>query len=285
MRIAIISECGMVRTHGVGAQTCRIFVDSGMPFFHLYFAEHGFGASECENSYRLEDRVWPMKGKRIVNQIGRLMGATWWDKDEINRSKFQRLVHSKGLQANVGYVTVANEEMARRVVSLLRQLDCPYVVHLWDLYHPEGLDPDRMPGFRELLENASSVLVLSDAIREEVIKFDISDVENVVFCNDATVPVAKAPTPGETIRIAVVGMPFAQGINVLAAAVPDLNRFFPPVEFVYLGRYFESIPDTCRPMFRNCGYVRDDEYLKVLADSHIAFLMGPFGMGLSLIHI
>ena len=149
MRVCIISGLGMVKSHGTGAQLLRLFDASNTPFFHFYFTSWHYGKSVCDNSFALEEPAkWPWyRGRRFMARLERFLKISWWDGNNAVRAvKLQAFLKSHDLKADVAYVIVASEDEAQRAVSLLQHLQCPYVVHLMDLVHQQGLIPEAMPG-------------------------------------------------------------------------------------------------------------------------------------------
>ena len=60
-------------------------------------------------------------------------GTAWWHDDQVNATKFDRLVQSRGLRFEAAYIVVARESDAARALSIVRSLKLPYVVHMVDV--------------------------------------------------------------------------------------------------------------------------------------------------------
>lgn len=274
MRVAIITECALSRAHGTGAQVLRLFEGSDADVRHYYFSADYAGLSECAKSHRLQDPSWRWRGKKIAMRVERGLGLSWWDGTTIRADRFRKLLAANGHAADVAYVVVACERDARRAASLLESLSCPYVVHVMDLYHRDGLCPREMPGFGQLVAGASSVLALNEAIAAEVAKFHPSCLRTVPFGHTVTSALARAAD--RPVRVVMAGKPYPAGTDLIARAWPDVLRQFPRAELAYVGQHASSLPRSLRRNVRNYGYVPDDSaFQRVLLESHVAYLSGP----------
>lgn len=277
MKVAVLSECAMANTHGTGALLLRLFQNSGTPFVHLFLQTMGFGLSECPASHLLAHL--PKQSSRsqfFAHRALRAVGLSLWRKDEINRRVFARFRRAKDITADVAYVVVSRESHARRFRSVLRELNCPYVVHVMDIYHETGLDPDTMPGFRSLFQGAHSNLALTDAIRNEIVKFDSRDVSIVPVWQMRNPYVPTPPGNQKPLVIVMIGRPYQQGMRLLEKAWPQLLDRFGPLELAYIGAHQSALPVSMRAYVRDYGYVTDqDEFSRLLSAAHLAFLSGP----------
>ncbi len=212
----------------------RSFDWNNPALFHFYLTAFYGGTSEVGRSFRIEDPRWLGRGRRVAKRVERAVGLNWWNGDEIRVDRFRAHLARNGLVADVAYVIAAHEEHARKMSSLLRVLGCPYVVHLMDIYHSDGLDPANMPGFRDLIGGASARLAISDSIADEMRKF-APDVQVVPIGQEMTDAVARPPVADGPLRLLLVGKPYAEGIDVFYAAWGDLLRQFPDLEVCYSG--------------------------------------------------
>lgn len=278
MKLCIISGAGLCKTHGTGAQLLRIFASGNTPFFHFYHSS-GFGKSQYDRSFLLEDpRYWkPRRGKRLLTKIQQFLHLSWWQGNQVRKRLFRSLINSNQLKCDVAYVVVVDEREAQRGASLLEHLDCPYIVNIMDLLHPDGLVPNAMPGFKKLLENATSIVTLNPEIKAEVEKFKVKEVEVIPFCQEIT-SFATQPPSERGIRIVITGFVHQGSANFIADAWSKLTQRFPGIELVYLGPSFDRLPDSFKKIARYGGYVSDEEYQYTLATSHLAYLPGPIEM-------
>lgn len=277
--VCVISGLSLAHTHGTGGQLLRFFEGAKVPFFHLYFTSFKYGKSECDNSYRLEDPYyWKFyRGRRFLIRLARRLKLSWWDEhNNVRPNKIQNLLKSNQLQADVVYAVVVSEDEAQRANSLIKYLNCPYVVHFMDLLHQEGLDPATMPGLRQLLCHASSVLVISEAMKREMLKFGISNITVIPPGQTVSEYVAEFPNVNQKIRLATIGSVHPAGLELLAAAWPELATRNPRLELLYAGIMQEDFPSTLKQALHYQGYISDKhEYQKFLASCHLAYMTGP----------
>ena len=276
MKVAIITGYCLATTHGTGAQILRIFGGQGIPFFHLYWSAKEADVREYDASFLMDDWQFPYyRGRRTFDRLRRKIGASWWRNNRVHASKLKHLLTSNDLHYDVAYVVVANEAEALRANSLLEILNCPYVVHLMDLQHDDGLSTRDMPGYSQLLGEASKVLALNEALAAEVRKFRKTDVFVVAFGQDTT-PLAKKTTiPGEELRILMSGALHPVGMDLLIQAWPRMKARYPNLRIVYTGAYSQAIPVNLESILDNKGYLDKQDYQNVLQTSHLAYLTGP----------
>ncbi len=267
----------MTRTHGTGALLLRLFHHSSTPFIHLYLQAAGFGLSECANSYPVFHLPkWDCRYQRFARRCLRLMGLSLWRGRSLNRRVFSRFRRAKGISADVAYVVVAREEHALMFRSILSELNCPYVVHVMDIYHDMGFDPAGMPGFQGLFRDAHSNLALTDAIRDEIAKFDARKVRIVPVGQKQNPYQASPPVAKKPLVMVMIGRPYLQGADLLAKAWPRLLDQFGGIELTYIGAHAKALPVSMRAYMRDYGYVTDqDQYDRLLAGAHLAYLSGP----------
>lgn len=278
MHVAIMSHNSMSRKHGTGVQLIRTFDDPGVPYTHFYLTSDYAGASEVKRSHRLEE-VWPkwLKGKRSFAKMVKPLGfhPLWWYNDQINGRKFDRLISKCQIQPSVFYALVGTEQHARRAMSLISHFQCPYVVHIMDLYEPQGITPEEMPGMVALLEGAASVLVLTETIRDEVLKIRDFNVESVPIGIPRT-QLKTTPPQNDKIRIFMMGRVY-EGVELLAEAYEKIMLRWPNAQVVYAGNHLARIPEPFRSRIDYKGYISSHEQLQnVLNSCHVAFLCGPY---------
>ena len=278
MRIGIFTERALTKKHGTGAQILRLLEGWEASFFHIYIeAGHG-NVSDCANSFYLkgsEATDWRRRDK-IKNAIANNLWGIWWPQPgNVNPRKFSRLLRERQLSCDVAYLVIGRETSARCCLSMLKHLNCPYVVHIMDLYHEE-LDPATMPGFSELLQGAAATIVITPPIAEQLAKFGIDNAHTIFIGQQAGVAHAQPPRPGEAVQIVMAGRPYAGGAVVLEQALPLIAAKYPNISFTYMGADFADHPPLLQKHIRNLGFISDPkEYQRILSQSHMAYLTGP----------
>jgi glycosyltransferase involved in cell wall biosynthesis len=282
LRVAVITESAMEKTHGTGAQLLRLFHErENLSYYHFFFYEGIFGKSNRPNSFLLSDKELPFrKGAGFATRLRKGMGLSWWNPDgSINARWFQKLIAENNIQCDLAYVVLADEMHTRYVLAILEQLSVPYVVHLMDLYTESGLDPKRDTGFRKLFQGAKRVIALTETMREEVCKFGIPKeaIPLVPIGQEITPYSASAPKDDQPVKMVMVGRPYEKGVQLLLDAYPALKeRRGAPLEILYAGSHFSLLPPGLQEVTTNVGQISDsDAYARFLAECHLAYLSGP----------
>jgi hypothetical protein len=278
MRMCVISECALSYRHGTGAQMIRMFDWTDPSLFHLYLTNFYGGKSEVGRSFRIEDPRYLGRGRRVALRVERALRINWWNGDEVVQHRFRGLLARHGLKADVAYVIAAHEEHASKMRSLLRILGCPYVLHVMDIYHPEGLVPEAMPGFRDLIGGASGTLAISDAIAEQMAKFAGPSAQVIPIGHEVSESVAQPPPVGQPLRVVMVGKPYAEGLAIFQAAWDEMHRRFPDIEVFYSGQHMLEFPKHIRARLQMSSYLSRADYESLLARCHVAFLSGPLAL-------
>jgi len=275
LRVAIVTECALSRKHGTGAQLLQLVDGAPFDFFHLYLTGEYAGLSECANSFRLEDPRYRGRGKRFVAPLERALGINWWNGDRIQPQKLRGLISRHRLSCDVAYVLVGSEQQAARAGSILGVLDCPYVLHVMDIYHGDGLSREATPAFARLAENAASLIAISEPIAAELKKFRPGAVEIMPIVHRATEVRATHAANG-TVRVLLMGKPYARGTELLAAAWDGISQRIPGIELAYVGQQAHGLPPGLQRIVRDLGYVSEaGELERLLSGCHLAFLPGP----------
>lgn len=280
MNVCIITPYSLSNTHGTGVQILRLVQQINVEYFHLYWSSAS-GLSETTTSLLLEEDFWWWKWSRGRYKLGEVMswlGLSVWKNNQLIDEKYLSLLWEKRKDFDVAYVVVLDEKAARRAVFLLRNLGCPYVVHIMDLDHLSGLNPAIMPGFTTLFAGASSVLTISEAIQEQVQKFEPVPTQVFPIVCPETPLQAAAPQPGQPLRLVMVGsLWYRQGLRCLAEAWEELTRQVPELELVYVGpeHQLNYLPQVLRKVVNYAGYMPNQEVEKILVTCHLAYLPGP----------
>ncbi|BAC92248.1 glr4307 [Gloeobacter violaceus PCC 7421] len=279
MKICIVTPFALSNSHGTGVQLLRLFAFED--YTHLYWSSAS-GFSETDKSLLLEEQFdwWPLsRGKGRLEQVMGLLGmSSVWRHNELISAKYRRLLE-RDYRCDVAHVVAIDETSARKAVSLLGVLGCPYVVHIMDLMHPRGLDPAAMTGFGRLFAGASRVLALSENIRREVRKFPSPPCEIFPIVRSLGRAVQSPPQSGGPLRIAMVGsLYYTEGLKCLAAAWDELSRRYPRLELVYAGpeaQIRNYLPARLKEVLVYRGYVPNEKVESILLECHLAYLPGP----------
>lgn len=280
MRLAVVTECALSRKHGTGAQLLGILEGSSLEYFHFYFTHAHAGESECARSYRIEDPRWRWRGRRHIGKIERLLGLNWWEGNRLDSARFSSLLRKKALIADAAYVCVGTEEAAGQANAILAELKVPYVVQVMDIYYQAGFDPASMPELAKLVNGASAVVAINEAIKAELMKFGRNDVRILAVGRDTTPLHAAPPQPGQPLRLLLVGnlVAYETGLRVLERIWPEIKQRLGNVTLVYAGAHNHMVPAGLRPSMEDAGYITGVEYDRVVASCHVGVLPGPMDL-------
>jgi hypothetical protein len=267
--------------HGTGVQVLRIFEGSGVDLWHLYWLgtagyQSDVAASALLNTLPLLKR---MRGGGVVEKVEEVLGVAWWNGRRVNADKLRRLVADRGWTCDAAYVCVADDGEAAEARSILEVLGCPYVVHLMDLCHDDGIDPATMPGYLGLLRGASSVLTVGDAIRDEVLK--VRGDGGAVTVGLAKQPAALAQEPpgaDAPLRIVMLGglgSPENPALAVLADGLEQPRARRTGVECIYMGQHYHFLSDRLKRLITYPGRVDMAAFEAMLPQCHLAYLPSP----------
>lgn len=274
VRICVITASEFARTHGTGAQLLKIY-DGSQRYWHLYW--HSFHGTESEVQRSSKLSVLPVAIPRLGRASRLFMqacGLAWWYGEKVNKLRFRLLLRHKG-PFDVAHVVVADEVAASRATSLLLELDCPFVLQIYDITHDAGLNSRLTPRFADLVRNASDVFALTAGIRREAEKFR-DDVQMIGIGADLIHLPEHAGLPSDELRIVITGRPYHGGAALLAESLEELNSTFKAVQINYIGAHFCDLPETLRACAVDHGFCESDEdYLRLLSTMSIAFLTGP----------
>ncbi len=261
----------------------RIIDHARLDAFHVYWSTRPFGRSEPgRHSTLFEDPLFwrPLRLNRAMAKLHAAVGLRGWHDHTLNVGLFERVVPKSRLQCEVIYAFATSEESARRCLSLIDHLRRPFIVHIMDVQHENGLDPATMPGFAELLRRASSVLVINEAIAAEARRFPICEVEVVPFGQAVyDLPPRPPSSDQDARRVFITGAIHHRGLDLLAEAWPRVVERFSRAELVYTGTQFDAVPARLRPHVKNFGFVEASRYLEILRSSHVGYVPGPVELG------
>jgi hypothetical protein len=277
--VAIVTPLPLCDRHGTGSQVLRIFAGRRGQSWSLYWLHRPGFVSVHPASARLQHlpRLKRLRGGRLVSLAERSVGASWWRGNEVDGRRLRRLLDDRGWRCDVAYVCPSNEEQAECTASILDVLGCPYVAHLWDLCHDDGLDPDARGGYRRLIAGASEVLALNEAIAEQVEGLGAERPRIVRFGQEPIPRASRPPTP-ETLRLVMVGSIGGEGnpaLRVLVEAWPAIREMAPGARLVYLGQHHARMDERLRRIVTHPGLLDAEGYQRELASSHVAFLPSP----------
>lgn len=284
MRVGILSEFCLAGSHGSGAQMLRTIDHAPLlDYFHVYWSTRPFGLSEPgRRSHLFEDPLFwrPLRLNRAMAKLHAAVGLRGWHEDALNVPLFRRLIPVSPPGCDVVHAFATSESSARRCLSLIDHLHRPFVVHIMDVQHENGLDPATMPGFAALLRRASSVLVINEAIEAEVRRFPVRAVEVVPFGQTVDeLPPRPPSSDHDARRVFITGAIHHHGLDLLTEAWPRVAEKFPRAELAYTGTQFDAFPAALRPHVKNFGFVGGSRYLEILRSSHVGYVPGPVELG------
>jgi glycosyltransferase involved in cell wall biosynthesis len=276
LRIAVITENPMSRAHGTGVQLLRLLENQGISYTNFYFGDLYGGKSECEDFVSLygQEYRWWYPAQSLQGKARAAALRTWYSL-KVHPPRFNAALKERPA-FNVAYVIVGHEVAAAWYLPFLKALGCPYVVHIMDIYHESGLDPESMPNFSTLFAGASSILALTETIRDEIAKFNVKKLEIVRIGQEVMSGTASPAKMQEPVRLIMIGGLYAGGTALLADAWPKLAVAVPELELWYAGNHFNSLPDILREKGKDFGQIQGaDKLHQILTQAHIAYLNGP----------
>jgi len=270
LNIALITPYELARNHGTGAQLLTLLSCKEISFLHFYWTRYTW-LSETKNSFQLrDDAIRIPRLRRFQPALNRWLG--WWKGDKINRTWLALFCKLKGRKFDLCYVIVTSESDCERAHSIVQAMGLPYVVHIMDLVHENGVNPG-MLGMARLLNGASGIIALSPTIREELQKLTRARIDQVPIGQPVSRHFAAAPETAGRFRIVMVGHPHDGGIKLLARSVDALKSLKPGLEIVYIGAHF---PKSARGFVQDLGFIPDDDdYRRTIATAQVAYLTGP----------
>jgi hypothetical protein len=279
LRLSVVTGPALNDRHGTGVQILRLFEATGIDYWHLFWLGTAGYRSDHDESVLLNTlpRLKRLRGGRLIDILEEALGIGWWNGERVNPGKLRRLLASRGWSSDVAYVCPANEREARQMNSIMEVLGRPYVVHLMDLCHDEGIVPEAMPGYRTLLCRAERVFVASEPMRDEVMKIRCDNVEVVALAKQMT-RAADAPTEGGPLRLVMLGSLGSAdnpALGILADALPVLKYRWPGFDCLYMGQHYHLMPDRLKAHVTYPGRVDLDTFERLLPTAHLAFLPSP----------
>jgi hypothetical protein len=223
-------------------------------------------------------RLKRLHGGGRLERIEAALGWGWWRGDAVNARRLSRLLESEKLACDAAYVSVATEGEARRAASIVRRLGQPYVVHLMDLCHEQGIVPAAMPGYRTLLGQAHGVFVVSEPLRDEVRRVRADGVEVVAVAKRLGSLASPPAADSGVLRMVMLGSLGSAdnpALSVLADALPVLRARWPTFECLYMGQHYHMLPDRLRPLVTYPGRISLETFEQLLSTAHVAFLPSP----------
>ncbi len=282
LELLILSGPPLSRSHGTGSQMTFLLDGFTGHYHHLYWESTVHGLSEDpSHSDILEDIVfrWPIRGKQLSSRLLSKLGLSWWKNDRVNKGWLKPILKKRRINPDLIYCIIASEQEAKRACSLVSQFRKPYVVHLMDLQTVEGINPQTMPGWKQLLSRADHVFALSTSLAREARRGGARDVEILNFGRAYTPLKASYPGEGQPLKVVMVGsLQYTDGLELLAESWDDVKDCFPGVELHYCGRedMVRFLPDRLRSEVNYRGFFQDSKDLdKATAGCHLAYLPGP----------
>jgi hypothetical protein len=217
-----------------------------------------------------------MRGGKLIDMAEQALGVGWWTpNNRVNTKRLNQLMRRENLSCDVVYVSIANESEAARAASLAEHLGKPYLVHMMDLCHDEGINPRTMPGYCRLIAQAGSVFCLSEAMLKEVGKIRQDHVEIVRFGQQPLLRIARPPRKDGPVRLLIVGSLGSAdnpALSMLETALPNLMNQCPRLECLYLGQHYQLFSPSLKKLVRYPGRLSEEDYNNQLTECHLAFL-------------
>lgn len=274
LRVAIITPEELARTHGVGAQLLQIY-SGHKNYWHFYW--HSFHGTESESKRSTKLPIWPLKQRgfgKISKHALQLAGLAWWYGDRINALRFRSLLDKLG-GFDVVHLVVSDESQAKQAASMIRNARLPFVLTFYDLMHDDGLSREETPTLIKLIENASSVLVLTPPMAREISRFTKS-VTRIGVGLESSADICQNEQSERVTKIVITGRPYRRGLDVLKEAWPQIKTAFPAAELHYIGSHFSSFPPLLRESVHNHGFVSSDsDYANLISGMTMGLLTGP----------
>jgi hypothetical protein len=274
-----ITSLALSPANAIGVQAKNFSRLWPRPWRHCYW-DTCTGLSTEKNSVLLKNSLpdrWPfVKGRGFMGRQLEKMNLCWWRGDSLLEKRKARLAELFQ-DSNVAYVAPLWAKDAVRSVEVLRVLGIPYVVHLWDVMDRDGLHRGSR-GYSELLSGAGHIFCVSSAIEDDVRKICGKPVSLLSFTRPDSKSLATQP-PGPELRIAISGhlAPYKHGLELLAAALPGLDRAFAKISIRYIGPNDQAamLPESLSAIAVKSGFVDDATRDRLLAECNVGFLPGP----------
>lgn len=266
--------------HGTGVQILRIFADKKNQLVNLYWYRRPDLQPALPNSIPLLTcpKVGPGSLSRTAERLARLCRSAWWYGDQVNCRKLRAAIDRLDCRPDVAYVCVSSETSAARAQSVLSGLGIPYVAHMWDLNHADGLDSLRTPAFVHFLHRAAAVLVVGDAMRQQVQRVcPEQDVRIVRFGIQATEHKASCPKPGEPLEVVVLGS-LGSDSNPAIQLLGDLameETKQPAIRIHYYGQHYQTLDPRLKRIIDPPEVLPPEELQRRIARCHIGYLPSP----------
>lgn len=280
-RPLFLTPNSLSRKSAFGAQTAWLLARQS-EYLHAYWDERDIRTFDSR-SIRLESYLFARQFSfedyfpaRLLRTLQRC-GLSWWDGNRLKAKKKRWLHEHLAGKTSVVYTAPSNKAECERTREILKTLNKPFVLHLWDLLS-EG--QSESSAFRWLVTNAAHVLCVSQAMLRHLAPTR-PDARVLCFSREPSLSKAAPPISGP-LRIMLIGYcpPYASGLKMLNHALHLLNREWQEVELSYVGspkatrqwsRCFDQ--DVKATGFASSNADRDT----LLSQGHIGFLPGPLG--------
>jgi hypothetical protein len=209
-----------------------------------------------------------------VSRLCERLGISSWSGGDLRPALAQSLTAHYRQRVSSAYVAPLGEADATRCLELVKLVEAPFVLHLWDV-----LDGDVTMGtLRELVERAESVFCVSQPLLDAVSAVR-SDAELLSFSRDASLAAARPRDQGP-LRIVMHGNigSYTEGLDDLDMAITLLKRKGVKVEVSFLGspNILRRANTTIKKRVNARGFSPTQMDLDIaLSRHHVAFLPGP----------
>jgi glycosyltransferase involved in cell wall biosynthesis len=262
--------------NAIGVQTLQFASLFGNAWKHCYW-DTNMGESEVANSILLNNplpRLWPFaRGRGFMTRVVEQLEFGWWRGDRLLPSRKPQLLRMlEG--TDFAYAAPLRNSEATRCREILEVIQCPFVVHLWDV-----MDNPLNEDYEWLFSRAERVFCLSEPMTGLIKDAARQKTELLGFARLR--PKCRAfYRSGDAIVIGLVGFlaAYREGLNLLARVIEILKARRVQVSLRYVGHpsQFQYLPQRLKSITECVGMPDDDERDRLLAECNVAFLPGPF---------
>jgi hypothetical protein len=273
--ILFISALPASHSNAIGVLTLRFAGPFGDAWKHCYW-DTNMGKSEVSNSIFLNSeipRLWPSAaGRGFAARFVERFELGWWHGDKLLASRKPQL--EKMFQdTGFAYAAPLRNSEATRCREILEVVQCPFVVHLWDI-----MDRSLNDDYAWLFSHAEHVFCLSEPM--------IAFVKETAQCETGLLSfvrprskVRASFSKKNSIAIGLIGFlaAYRDGLELVAQATESLQANFSRVTVRYIGppSQLAYIPESLRRLTEHVGFLVGDELDQALLDCDCGLLPGP----------
>jgi len=276
----LIYRTGFAPTNGTSVQLQRLFGDSGDSLVHLMWDKNEAGEKSVPLVVNTDHRItwkYPFKtlGK-ICKHLRALVIPPWWRWGKLNSARLAKALSAFPIRPRQAFISSYGEYDAPRAFSLWDAVGRPpFVLYIVDILEPE-LSEKRTPKFIRLVREASHVLCLNQLIAGQMERIGAVATSLFPLCSDWE-PSSRTATAGP-LKIVISGalrtdwLTENHAMQLLVEVWPKLARAFPGAELHYSGATSKYLPLQLRPWVRDHGLLATEDYRRLLASCHVAYV-------------